>query len=102
MPNIKCHLQLQLFANIALKVCMKNSLLNCFRGPYCGVLGWVEDGSAEIAVGIRTFWRIGSEIKFGTGAGITWGSTPEAEWEETELKARKLISLVESLSYEID
>ena len=29
MPNIKCHLQLQLFANIALKVCMKNSLLNC-------------------------------------------------------------------------
>ncbi len=72
------------------------------RGPYCGVLGWVEDGRAEIAVGIRTFWRICSEIKFGTGAGITWGSNPVAEWEETELKARKLISIVESLSHESD
>jgi para-aminobenzoate synthetase component 1 len=72
------------------------------RGPYCGVLGWVEDGRAEIAVGIRTFWRTGAEIHFGTGAGITWDSVPEAEWEETELKARKLISLVESSSYEIN
>jgi para-aminobenzoate synthetase component 1 len=72
------------------------------RGPYCGVLGWVEDGRAEIAVGIRTFWRTGAEVKFGTGAGITWDSVPEAEWEETELKARKLISLVESSSYEIN
>lgn len=72
------------------------------RGPYCGVLGWVEDERAEIAVGIRTFWRTGAEIHFGTGAGITWDSVPEAEWEETELKARKLISLVESSSYEIN
>lgn len=68
------------------------------RGPYCGILGWVEDGRAEISVGIRMFWRTGQEIKFGTGAGITWGSNPEAEWEETELKARKLISLVETSS----
>jgi len=29
MPNIKCHLPLQLFASIDLKVRMKNSLLNC-------------------------------------------------------------------------
>ena len=62
----------------------------------------MEDGRAEIAVGIRTFWRTGAEIKFGTGAGITWDSLPEVEWEETELKARKLISLVESSSYEIN
>jgi para-aminobenzoate synthetase component 1 len=32
-------------------------------------------------------------LKFGTGAGITWGSDPEGEWAETELKAARLIAL---------
>ena len=31
------------------------------------------------------------EVRFGTGGGITWDSTPAGEWEETELKARNLI-----------
>lgn len=64
------------------------------RGPYCGALGWVENGNAELAVGIRTFWQGPDHIlHFGTGAGITWGSDPEHEWEETELKARRLIGI---------
>ena len=41
---------------------------------------------------IRTFWK-DSGINFGTGAGITWGSDASAEWEETQLKARRLISI---------
>jgi len=32
-------------------------------------------------------------VRFGTGAGITWGSDPASEWEETQLKARHLISI---------
>ena len=32
-----------------------------------------------------------SEVRFGTGGGITWDSTPEGEWAETELKAPNLI-----------
>jgi para-aminobenzoate synthetase component 1 len=64
------------------------------RGPYCGAIGWVENGNAELAVGIRTFWQESdSFLKFGTGAGITWGSVPLQEWEETELKAKRLISI---------
>ncbi|WP_084130492.1 chorismate-binding protein [Demequina sp. NBRC 110055] len=68
------------------------------RGPYCGALGWVDADSrrAELAVGIRTFWwdrADGGTLRFGTGAGITWGSDPGAEWRETELKARRLIAL---------
>jgi para-aminobenzoate synthetase component 1 len=73
------------------------------RGPYCGAVGWVEvddAGSvrAELAVGIRTFWwrgdgPDGGTLRFGTGAGITWGSDPRAEWHETELKARRLVGL---------
>lgn len=63
------------------------------RGPYCGTLGWIHGDRAELSVAIRTFWREGSTINFGTGAGITWGSDPAAEWEETQLKARHLISI---------
>jgi para-aminobenzoate synthetase component I len=32
-------------------------------------------------------------LRFGTGAGITWGSDPLGEWRETELKAARLIAL---------
>ena len=64
------------------------------RGPYCGALGWVHGDRAELAVAIRTFWSAGDSIvRFGTGAGITWGSDPASEWEETQLKARHLISI---------
>lgn len=73
------------------------------RGPYCGAVGWIDAdaGTAELAVGIRTFWWTrdsahgdgGPRLHFGTGAGITWGSDPDAEWRETELKAHRLIAL---------
>jgi para-aminobenzoate synthetase component 1 len=65
------------------------------RGPYCGAVGWVDADrrAAELAVGIRTFWLAEDELRFGTGAGITWGSDPAREWAETELKARRLVAL---------
>ncbi|WP_328454444.1 chorismate-binding protein [Streptomyces sp. NBC_00386] len=67
------------------------------RGPYCGGVGWVDAdrGTGELAVGIRTFWidRADGVLRFGTGAGITWGSDPEGEWRETELKASRLLAV---------
>jgi para-aminobenzoate synthetase component I len=66
------------------------------RGPYCGAVGWVDDGRASLAVGIRTFWWADGVLRFGTGAGITWGSDPTAEWHETELKAERLVALASS------
>lgn len=64
------------------------------RGPYCGAIGWIEGESAVLSVGIRAFWKdTDTRLHFGTGAGITWGSSPTLEWEETALKARKLISI---------
>jgi para-aminobenzoate synthetase component 1 len=70
------------------------------RGPYCGAIGWVDAdrGRAELAVGIRSFWAEddgagGRWLRFGTGAGITWGSDPAAEWQETQLKAARLVGL---------
>ena len=35
----------------------------------------------------------GRWLRFGTGAGITWGSDPGQEWAETELKAARLVGL---------
>ena len=65
------------------------------RGPYCGAVGWVDAGArtARLAVAIRTFWLSGGRIRFGTGAGITWGSDAEGEWAETELKAARLLAV---------
>ncbi|MCG5218150.1 chorismate-binding protein [Streptosporangium soli] len=65
------------------------------RGPYCGAVGWVDADRREaaLAVGIRTFWIESGLLRFGTGAGITWGSDPRREWQETELKASRLIAL---------
>ena len=72
-------------------------LENSSRGIYCGGFGWVnaDNKSAELAVGIRTFWQEFSagtkSLNFGTGAGITWASDPAGEWQETELKAERLL-----------
>jgi para-aminobenzoate synthetase component 1 len=65
------------------------------RGAYCGALGWVDADrrTAQLAVAIRTYeWRDG-RLHLGTGAGITWGSEPRREWEETELKVRTLLEV---------
>lgn len=76
-----------------------DSLETAPRGPYCGGIGWVDADrdTAGLAVGIRTFWVDRSEaapvLRFGTGAGITWGSDPEREWDETELKAARLLAV---------
>jgi len=64
----------------------------CPRGVYCGAVGWIDADRQEssLNVAIRTFWFEEGRIHLGTGGGITWGSTPAGEWEETELKARRL------------
>jgi para-aminobenzoate synthetase component I len=71
-----------------------------YRGVYCGTIGWIYQGRADFSVAIRTFFkdlkRDHQKIIFGTGAGITWGSDSNLEWEETQLKARRLIELVGS------
>jgi para-aminobenzoate synthetase component 1 len=68
------------------------------RGPYCGAIGWVdaERNVGDLNVGIRTFWIADGRLHFGTGGGITWDSTPDGEWAETELKARRLLSVASS------
>ena len=65
------------------------------RGPYCGSVGWVDADRAigDLNVAIRTFWFADGHVRFGTGGGITWDSSPSGEWFETELKSSRLIPL---------
>ncbi len=63
------------------------------RGVYCGAVGWVDADrrQGDLNVAIRTFWVQDGRLNLGTGGGITWDSDPDAEWAETELKARQLL-----------
>jgi para-aminobenzoate synthetase component 1 len=65
------------------------------RGVYCGAVGWVDAdrGVGDLNVAIRTFWIEHGRLHLGTGGGITWDSTPEGEWAETDLKARRLLAV---------
>lgn len=61
------------------------------RGLYAGVVGWVGPERAELAVALRSALLRGRTARIFAGAGIVEGSSPAAEWEETELKARALL-----------
>lgn len=59
------------------------------RGPYTGTLGWIgADGAMQTSILIRTFVADGRRLTLHVGGGITWGSDPAAEWDETVAKAR--------------
>ena len=68
------------------------------RNIYCGSIGWVDADRSigELNVAIRTFWVHEDRLCFGTGGAITWDSTADGEWAETELKADRLIALASS------
>ncbi|MGH9039548.1 MAG: anthranilate synthase component I family protein [Acidimicrobiia bacterium] len=64
------------------------------RGVYCGAVGWIDaDADAlDLNVAIRTFAVTAHGTQLGVGAGIVADSNPGAEWEETELKAARLLA----------
>ncbi len=57
------------------------------RGPFYGALGFFSATLAELALCIRTAVVRDDELLLSVGGGIVLGSTPEEEWEETEVKA---------------
>ncbi len=65
------------------------------RGAYCGAVGWVDADrqQGDLNVAIRTLWIEDGHLHLGTGGGITYDSDPEDEWQETELKARRLLAV---------
>jgi len=63
------------------------------RGWYAGPVGWFNSkGNGEFAVGIRSGLFTESQAHFFAGCGIVADSDPEAEWEETNLKLKPMLS----------
>ena len=60
----------------------------CPRGIYTGIIGYFDDnGDAAFGMTIRTMVLEGENLHFSVGSGITAGSVPAREYEETLHKA---------------
>lgn len=66
------------------------------RGPYAGALGYLAwgDRRMDLAITIRTCVLSGDEASVQVGAGIVADSDPAREWEETESKARAMLTAI--------
>jgi para-aminobenzoate synthetase component 1 len=63
------------------------------RGASMGALGSVRpNGDFELALTIRTFAIAEGRVHLWVGGGIVWDSEPEAEIEESWVKARPLLA----------
>ena len=66
------------------------------RGPYAGTVGYIAaDGARmDLAITIRTCVIADGVASVQAGAGIVHDSVPAREWEETESKARALLTAI--------
>ena len=68
------------------------------RGASMGALGTVRaNGDFELALTIRTFAVADGRVHLWVGGGVVWDSEPEAEIEESWVKARPLLARVGGL-----
>ena len=66
------------------------------RGAYAGAVGHIAAGARrmDLAITIRTCVIAGGEASVQAGAGIVADSVPSREWEETENKARAMLTAI--------
>jgi anthranilate synthase component I len=66
------------------------------RGPYAGAVGYIAagDGRMDLAITIRTCVIADGVASVQAGAGIVADSVPVKEWEETEAKARAMLTAI--------
>lgn len=62
------------------------------RGPAMGAMGWISlGGDLQLSVAIRTAVATGGRVLYYVGSGITAGSDPDQELEETRVKAQAFV-----------
>ena len=67
----------------------------CFRGPYTGSFGIIEDsGDLRLNLIIRSMLILGKRCYTQAGGGIVVDSTPEYEYRENQIKAQALLDLL--------
>lgn len=72
------------------------------RGWFAGAVGWTDGFEGDFAIGIRSAYLYGNELKIFAGCGIMAESDPEAEWQETSWKMKNFNDLfqVDSKAYD--
>lgn len=69
------------------------------RGMYTGALGYMSfSGNMDLNILIRSMFLRHNRLSFHVGGGIVADSRPEAEYRETEVKARGMRQALDSLS----
>jgi len=65
------------------------------RGYYCGSIGYIGfDGGMDMNIAIRTAVITADETQIQAGGGITRPSEPQAEYEETFAKVKRLFAAI--------
>jgi len=68
----------------------------CFRGPYTGSFGTIEDdGNIRLNLIIRSMIQSNDKAYVQAGGGIVVDSTPEYEFNENQIKAQALLDLLQ-------
>ncbi|NJK97181.1 MAG: hypothetical protein HC905_21750 [Bacteroidales bacterium] len=76
-----------------------NSLEHHNREYYTGFLGTVNvDNDTRVFVNLRCMKVLKNHFALFMGAGITSGSDPESEWEETNQKMMTMLNVINSLN----
>lgn len=79
----------------ALEMIFKNELHNReYYSGFCGPINMKD--KTDLFVNIRCMKILENKIALYVGGGLTAKSDPEKEWEETELKAQTLLSVIEN------
>jgi len=73
------------------------------RGLYAGAVGYVGfHGDMDLAIAIRTAIVKDGQIHVQAGAGLVADSDPDAEWMETQNKARAMLRAAEMAESGLD
>ena len=73
------------------------------RGVYAGAVGYLGfDGNMDVAIALRTAVVKGGMLHVQAGGGIVADSEPEAEWQETQNKAKALLRAAEMAESGLD
>ncbi len=69
-------------------------LENFNRGLYSGIIGWFNfENEGDFVIALRSALSYGNKLIAYAGSGIVHDSEPEAEFNETELKLKPIMSL---------
>ena len=74
---------------------LEHPLEVCRRGIYTGSMGIFSAHMTEMSITIRTMVHSGDTYTIGVGSGITYESDPDAEYDETSLKALAMLRSLE-------